>query len=133
MQQQYAQQSTGYPQSQAQTPLHFLSEVATGQQQYAGDMSYSNSHGGYNANSGWYPQQMEHPTGPGQIYMGNSANMGGYGQQQPADPGFETAMDLTMSIGEGDLSSLFMDGGSYGFGDGMIPEGNMGVFGGGGW
>ena len=55
------------------------------------------------------------------------------------DPAFEQAMDMTMSIGEGDLSSLFMEGGNYGYGAGMVPEGNAGMtghmpgYGGGGW
>lgn len=131
--QQYAEQQQPYPHHQqhlqnnpyshAQTPLHFLSEVATNDASHnmaQPSTSYQQPIGG----SGWYqntiPQQQ-----PGMM-MGDV-------QYQTGDPAFDQAMDMTMSIGEGDLSSLFMEG-NYGYGPGVIPEGHMGVQNGGsGW
>lgn len=138
MQQQIAQMSY----ANTQNPLHFLSEVATNnapasllgfstQQQQAQPQQQQEQPQQEQPQQGWYHAPMQHQQS-GPMLMN-------YGQGMDA-ASFEQAVDMTMSIGEGDLSSLFMEGNDYGFGPGMIPEGQMGAFGhlsgvgnGGGW
>lgn len=126
-QQHQQQQHPNY--SDAQTPLHFLSEVATTDAHVnnmaSSSMPYQHQPQHQSVSSGsWYSNQMpqEH----------SGMMMGGMEYGGNMDPAFEQAMDMTMSIGDGDLSSLFMESGNYGYSEGMVPEGHMGVYGNGG-
>jgi len=111
---QHQQQMPQQPQySNAQTPLHFLSEVAT--------HDANQNMTPYQANQ-WYEEGV-----PQQQQQGMNMNGLPYGNGPNTDPAFEQAMDMTMSIGDGDLSSLFMEGGGYGYGQGMVPEGAIGA------
>lgn len=118
--------------SNAQTPLHFLSEVATND---AASAMSSNGATYQQSQPGWYgqtqmPQQMQHQQQHDNAMI-IRVQPGSYPTN--ADPAFEQAMDMTMSIGDGDLSSLFMDGGNYGA-PGLVPEGHVGNYAGGsGW
>lgn len=124
--QQQRQQHQHQNYSHAQTPLHFLSEVATNDahshNMASSSMPYQGPSRRHSVSSGqWYPNQMAHEH--------SGTMMGGMEYGNNADSALDRAIDMTMSIADGDLSSLFMEGGNYGYNPGIVPEGHMGVYG----